>query len=180
MVFREKEDRPDQEDSEEELGGLAVLVSLDPRETLASLDLQVQWVKSVSLVRKVREGLLERLVFLVFLERMEHLVLLVREDLQENMDHQGLLVYPVLLDLQDLRVNLVNWESLVPQVLPVFLVILGDLESLERRGHLVHQVHKEGLAFLDLLVCQDSLGKEACPDYLGCLASKEKWDLKAH
>ena len=100
MVFREKEDRPDQEDSEEELGGLAVLVSLDPRETLASLDLQVQWVKSVSLVQKVPEGLLERLVFLVFLERMEHLALLVREDLQENMDHQDLLVYPVLLDLQ--------------------------------------------------------------------------------
>ena len=76
--------------------------------------------------------------------------------------------------------NLGNLESLVLQVLLVFLVILGDLESLERRDHLVHQVHKEGLAFLDLLVCQDSLGKEACPDYLGCLASKEKWDLRAH
>ena len=76
------------------------MASLDPKETLANLDLLVLWVKSVFPVPKVQEGLLERLVFLAFPERMEHLVPLVREDLQENMDLQGQLVYLVLLDLQ--------------------------------------------------------------------------------
>lgn len=180
MDFREKGDRQDHEVSEEELDGREALASLVQRETPVNPDLLVQWVKLVFLVQKVQEGLLERLVCLVFLERMEHLVPLVREVLQENMDHQGLLVCPVLLGLQGLLVSLVNLESLVLRVLLVFLVILGDLESLERRDHLDHQVHKEGLVFLDLLACLDSLGKEDCLDYLECLALKEKWDLLAH
>ena len=76
--------------------------------------------------------------------------------------------------------NLVNWENLVLPVLLVFLAIQGDLESLEKRDHQGHQVLKEGLAFQGLQVYLDFLGKEACPDFLGCLASKEKWDLRAH
>ena len=100
MDFREKGDRQDQEVSEEELDGQVALASLVQRETPVNPDLLVQWVKSVYLVQKVQEGLLERLVYLVFLERMEHLVPLVREVLQENMDHQGLLVCPALLGLQ--------------------------------------------------------------------------------
>ena len=73
---------------------------LDRKETLANLDLLVLWVKSAFLVLKVQEGLLERLVFLAFPERMEQLVPLVREDLQENMDLLGLLECQELLDLQ--------------------------------------------------------------------------------
>jgi hypothetical protein len=127
-------------------------------------------VKLVSLVQRVPGVLLERQVFLVSQGRMESLAPRVKEDLQENMDLLGLLEYQELLDLQDLLVNLVNWESLALQALLVYLVILEDQENLERRDHLGHQVHRVGLAFLDLQVCQDSQGKEVCLDYLGCLA----------
>lgn len=106
-----------------------------------------------------------------------HLVLLGSQDLLEESGLQD------LLEPQDLLGLLVNQEKKVPQVFVVILVHmavweiegqLGLLVALETRvtrgmtgsqAQMAPLVQQELLVKEELLVCQDSEGKEAC---LGC------------
>jgi len=114
-----------------------------------------------------------RLVILVyreFLVKMELLVLLVREEHLVNMalkETLECLVLRVLLGQQESLVKLESQESLEH---PVFLENLADLVNQEKKDLQGHMVLKAGLVYLDLLVCQVSLEREAFLDFRECLA----------
>lgn len=110
------------------------------------------------------------LVYREFLVKMELLVLLVREEHLVNMalkETLECLVLRVLLGQQESLVKLESQESLEH---PVFLENLADLVNQEKKDLQGHMVLKAGLVYLDLLVCQVSLEREAFLDFRECLA----------
>merc|ERR1719317_1004419 len=164
MVFKEKEVKLDQEDSEE------VLEDQVQREIQVNLGPQVQWASKELLVQKGQEVHLVRLVFPEFLVKMVSLVHLVKGELLVNMVLKDLLEYLVLLDHLVQLGNLVRLESLVFLELLVFLENLVDLVNQEKKDLQVHLVPTADLANQVRLVCQDSLEKEVFLDFLECLA----------
>jgi len=169
MVCREREERLDQEDSGVEWEDVVVQVSLDPRETLVSQDLQDPWGKQGLLDLKDQEVLQGIQDCLEFLGRMGSLALQERGDLQENMDLQEIKEPQVLLDLLDQLGSQVLWESL-EYLEP--LVFLGSQDALEK---LVKKVHLDPMALKEGQGCQDrpdflvSLVREVCLAFLECL-----------
>jgi hypothetical protein len=116
--------------------------------------------------------------FQEFLERMEYLDSLEKEDHQERWDLLGPLAHRALLgplDQQESQVQLENLEFLADLE---FLENQEGLGNLEKKDQLVLLVRKESL---DPLEHQDSLVSLENVDFLdyrACLASKEKVVLR--
>ena len=89
-------------------------------------------------------------------------------------------VFLAFLDHLDLLGNQVHLENLDHQVLQVFLVMVEDQVNLERKDLLVPLDHKVDLDCLDHQDFLDFLVKEVFLVCLACLASREKWALLAH
>lgn len=110
------------------------------------------------------------LVYREFLVKMELLVLLAREEHLVNMALKETLEYLVLRVLLGQQESLVRLESQESLEHPVFLENLADLVNQEKKDLQGHMVLKAGLVYLDLLVCQVSLEREAFLDFRECLA----------
>ena len=150
---------------------------LDPKETLASLDLPGRWARLVLQVLRDLVDHPEKLVCQEFLARMESLDLLESEEPLASMDLQGLKVHQVWLDHQDLLESLDLLGNQEYLELRECLASQGDLERLAKRDLLVHQDLREDQAYLDHLACLVSLGKEDFRGYQECQVSRVKWGL---
>ena len=153
---------------------------LDPKETLASLDLPGRWARLVLQVLRDLVDHPEKLVCQEFLARMESLDLLESEEPLASMDLQGLKVHQVWLDHQDLLESLDLLGNQEYLELRECLASQGDLERLAKRDLLVHQDLREDQAYLDHLACLVSLGKEDFRGYQECQVSRVKWGLLDH
>ena len=153
---------------------------LDPKETLANLDLPDQWARLVLQDLRDLVDHLEKLVCPEFLARMESLDLLESEEPLASMDLQGLKVHQVWLDRQDPLGSLDLLGNQEYLELRECLASQGDLERLAKRVLLVHQDLRDDPVYLDLLACLVSPGKEDFRVCQECQVSREKWDLLDH
>merc|ERR1712106_619054 len=128
------------------------------REILVNQDPLAQWESKVLLDQRGLEVPLEILAFLVYLEKMESLDHLVREEHLVLLDHLGPLESLDLLESQEFLELLVYQEN------------LDDLGNQERKGLQDHMVLKADLDYLDHLVCQDFLEREVFLVFRECLA----------
>jgi hypothetical protein len=156
------------------------LEPLDPKETLANLDLLDQWARLVLQVLRDLVDHPEKLVCQEFLARMESLDLLEREEPRASMGLQGLKVHQVWLDHQDLLESLDLLGNQEYLELRECLASRDDQERLGKRDLLDHRDLRDDLVYLDLLAYPVSPGKE---DFLGCQecqVSRVKWGLLDH
>jgi hypothetical protein len=156
------------------------LEPLDPKGTLASLDLLDQWARLVLQVLRDLVDPPEKLVYQEFLGRMESLDLLEREEPRASMDLQGRKVHQVWLDRQDLLESLDLLGNQEYLELRECLASRDDQERLGKRDLLDHRDLRDDLVYLDLLAYPVSPGKE---DFLGCQecqVSRVKWGLQDH